>query len=77
MDKKTEAMISLGAAIGSNCIPCFDNLYARSKELGIDDTDINKVIEISLGVRNGASMVLKTAINDTTGKFKYTQDTCC
>ncbi len=77
MDKKTEVMISLGAAIGSTCIPCFDHLYARSKELGIDDAEISKIIEIGLRIRNGASMVIKSAIQDTTGDFEYSQGECC
>lgn len=34
MVSKTEMMVALGAAIGANCIPCFDYLYACYRETG-------------------------------------------
>ena len=40
MDASTEIMVAPGAAIGANCIPCFDNVVARSHELNLSGEDI-------------------------------------
>lgn len=37
MDTKTEVMVAMGAAIGANCIPCFDHLYAKARELRLSE----------------------------------------
>ena len=47
MDKKTEVMVALGAAIGVNCIPCFDHLYSKAKEINMDDEEIKDIVEIA------------------------------
>jgi hypothetical protein len=30
-------MVAMGAAIGANCIPCFDHLYAKARELRLSE----------------------------------------
>ena len=44
MDSKTQVMVALGAAIGVNCIPCFDHLYGKAKEVGLGEDDIRDII---------------------------------
>ena len=77
MDKKTEVMVALGAAIGVNCIPCFDHLYSKAKEIHMDDEDIKKIVEIAGKVKNGASTFLKQAISDVVGDVNdFRQPSC-
>ncbi len=64
MDRKTELMVSLGAAIGVNCIPCFDHLYARAREVELEDKEIRAVADLAFKVRNGAGMFMKKAVNE-------------
>ncbi|MDA8137899.1 MAG: hypothetical protein M0036_04525 [Desulfobacteraceae bacterium] len=64
MDTKTEVMVAMGAAIGANCIPCFDHLYAKAREARLSEAEIEKVVEIGFKVKNGASLVLKKAIGE-------------
>jgi len=64
MDRKTEIMVSLGVAVGANCIPCFDHLYARAREVELDDEDIRAVADIAFKVKNGAVMFMKNAVNE-------------
>lgn len=77
MDKKTEVMVALGAAIGVNCIPCFDHLYSRAKEVDMDDEEIKEILAIAGKVKNGAAMFLKTAITDTVGEISEQEQPCC
>jgi len=68
MDAKTEVMVALGAAIGVNCIPCFDHLYAKSKEVGLTDGDVVKIMQIAEKVKGGAAMFIKNAVVEVVGQ---------
>lgn len=67
MDPKTEVMVALGVAIGVNCIPCFNHLYARSKEVGLTDEDVRRVCRTADKVKGGAAMFIKNAVSDAAG----------
>lgn len=77
MNKKTDVMISLAAAIGANCIPCFDNLYEKAKGLGVSNEEVLRVAETANKVKTGASIFIKNAINDTMGVEPETDPPCC
>ncbi len=77
MNEKTDVMIALAAAIGANCIPCFDNLYERAKNLGVSNEEVLRVAETANKVKTGASIFIKNAINDTMGLKPETDQPCC
>jgi len=77
MDPKTEVMVSLAAAIGANCIPCFDYIYGKARELDLPETEVQRVIEAAFKVKNGAHVFMKNAVNDTTGTAPPDQAPCC
>lgn len=77
MNEKTDVMIALAAAIGANCIPCFDHLYERAKGLGISNEEVLRVAETANKVKTGASIFIKNAINDTMGLKPETDQPCC
>ena len=77
MDKKTEVMVALAAAIGVNCIPCFDHLYSKAKEINMDDEEIKKIVEIAGKVKNGASKFLKQAISDVVDGVNDSRQPSC
>ncbi|RJQ87334.1 MAG: carboxymuconolactone decarboxylase family protein [Desulfobacteraceae bacterium] len=66
MDPKTQVMVAMGAAIGANCIPCFDHLYAKGREVRLSEAEIEQVVEVAFKVKNGAGLFLKKAIGDVT-----------
>jgi alkylhydroperoxidase/carboxymuconolactone decarboxylase family protein YurZ len=68
MDKKVEVMVSLAAAIGANCIPCFDYIYSKAKELNLEEAEIQRVVEAAFMVKNGAQVFMKNAVNEMTGE---------
>ena len=76
MDPKTEVMVALGAALGVNCIPCFDHLYARSKEVGMTNEEIRKICRIADKVKGGAAVFIKKAVIDVAGEPVDASESC-
>ncbi len=77
MDSKTQVMVALGAAIGANCIPCFDHLYGKAKEVGLGEQEIRDIVATAYKVKNGAAIFLKQAIDDQVGSVDNTEQPCC
>ncbi len=59
MDSRTQVMVALGAAIGVNCIPCFDHLYGRATEEGLGEEETRDIIQTAYKVKNGATAFIK------------------
>jgi 4-carboxymuconolactone decarboxylase len=76
MNPKTEVMVALGAALGVNCIPCFDHLYAKSKEVGLTDEEIRKISQIADRVKGGAAVFIKQAVADVAGEPASAYEAC-
>lgn len=74
---KTEAMIALAAAVGANCIPCFDKLYEKARNLGVTDQEVLWVADTAGKVKTGASVFIKNAINETMGLKPEAEQPCC
>jgi len=77
MDEKTEIMVALGVAVGVNCVPCFDHLYSKSREIKLDEKEVRAIIKIADKVKNGASIFMKNAIVDTLGNAPTEEQPCC
>lgn len=77
LDSKTEVMVSLGTAIGANCIPCFEHLYLKARDLNITADEIQHVVDIAVKVKNGASIFMKNTINQAMGETAETEQPCC
>ena len=76
MNAKTEIMVALGAAIGANCIPCFDHLYSRSWELKLSNEEIRAVAAIAGKVKNGAAVFMQNNIAETLGDTPLEEQPC-
>lgn len=77
MNDKTEIIIALSAAVGANCIPCFDHLYEKAKNVGITDDEVLFITETANKVKTGAAIFIKNAINDTIGLEPEVDQPCC
>ena len=76
METKIEVMIALGVAVGVNCIPCFDHLYGRSKDVGLNEDDIKRIFQIAEKVKGGAAVFMKNAVCDVAGDFTEKMEAC-
>jgi len=83
MDEVTKTLISLGASVAANCIPCIEHYYAKAVAVGIHSVEIKEVIEIAEKVKNGAGITTKGCICDMmnssktqTGKSRN-RPSCC
>jgi AhpD family alkylhydroperoxidase len=64
MDEKTKTLISLGASVAANCIPCIEHYYAKADAAGIHSVEIKAAVEIAEKVKNGAGIATKSCIYD-------------
>ena len=58
MDKKTELLVSLGASMAANCLPCFNYYYQQAEKLGLDPADVLQAMEIANKIKNSLSMLM-------------------
>lgn len=62
LSKKEKEFVALGAALGSNCVPCIIYHIKESRKSGISDEQIRGAIELAEKVRKvPAEKVLNTA----------------
>jgi AhpD family alkylhydroperoxidase len=47
-----EELVAIGAAIGSNCAPCFRSHFSRAIELGVSPDDIDRAVRTALAVKD-------------------------
>lgn len=64
MDEKTKLLISIAAATASNCIPCFEHIYYKSKEMDVSWDEIQQAVDIGEKIKNGSSLAIKSVIMD-------------
>jgi AhpD family alkylhydroperoxidase len=62
MDEKTKIMISLGAAVAANCVPCFEHYLGKAELAGLTTEEIQDTAEIADQVKNGARITIMKAI---------------
>ena len=55
MDKKTQELIAIGAAVTANCVPCFKFHYSKLREEDASDDEIREAIRVGRMVRKGAA----------------------
>jgi AhpD family alkylhydroperoxidase len=55
MDKKTQELIAIGAAVTANCVPCFKFHFSKVREEDASDEEIREAIRVGRMVRKGAA----------------------
>jgi alkylhydroperoxidase/carboxymuconolactone decarboxylase family protein YurZ len=81
MDQKTELLVSLGASMAANCLPCFNYYYQHAEKLGIDPAEVLRAMEIANKVKNSLSMLMGNHVRKTMGVkeedvFDALEDVC-
>jgi AhpD family alkylhydroperoxidase len=56
-------LVALGAALGSNCVPCIERHVPEARKVGLSDGQINEAIRLADKIRQApARKVLDTAL---------------
>jgi len=55
MDKKTQELIAIGAAVTANCVPCFKFHFAKAHEEDASDDEIREAVRVGRMVWKGAA----------------------
>ncbi len=69
LNPRQRELVALGAALGSNCVPCIEYHIPESRKVGLSDAQISAAIELADKVRQvPAKKVLDAAMRtlDTT-----------
>ena len=74
-------LVALGAAIGSNCVPCAEFHIAEARKLGLTDAQIVEAVRLADKVRQvPARKVLRVALtllNETPASASQEEHPCC
>jgi len=63
LSKRDRELVALGAAMGSNCVPCIEYHIPKAREAGLSDFEIAEAIRLSDRVRQvPARKVLDVAL---------------
>ncbi len=68
MDERTTVLISLGAAVAANCVPCFEHFLGRTEAAGLTPEEIREATEIADQVKNGARITIMNSIRGMIGQ---------
>lgn len=75
-DEKMETLIAIGAAMASNCIPCFEHLYEKAITSGLTAEQIKKALDIAGNVKKGAHSAISDSINELIGDDGIIESRC-
>lgn len=63
LTKRERTLVSLGAAIASNCVPCVEFHIPEARKAGLSDIQIKQALQVADKVRRvPARMVLQAAL---------------
>ena len=55
MDAKTKELVGIAAAVAGHCQKCFSYHYNEAKRIGIDQKDIQEVVEFAKAIRSAGN----------------------
>jgi 4-carboxymuconolactone decarboxylase len=62
LNNREQLFVALGAAIGSNCVPCVESIVPKARQAGIEDWELRLAVNAADFVRQKpAAKVLSTA----------------
>ncbi len=62
LNEREQLFVALGAAIGSNCVPCVEKIVPKAKAAGIENWELRLALNVADFVRQKpAAKVLSTA----------------
>jgi alkylhydroperoxidase/carboxymuconolactone decarboxylase family protein YurZ len=75
---REQLLVALGAAMGSNCVPCIESILPKARAAGIADGDLQEAVDLADVVRRKpARKVLETARELLTGRAPEPEEGPC
>ena len=75
LNPRDSELVALGAAMGSNCVPCIEYHIPEARKAGISDGEIHAAIRLADRVRRvPAQKVLDAALKALPGAFAATNN---
>ena len=65
MDTKTNELAGIAAAVAGHCQRCFSYHYNEAKRIGIDQKDIQEVIEFAKAIRSAGNKGMDEFVKNT------------
>ncbi len=80
LSSRERELVALGAAMGSNCVPCIEYHIPQARKAGLTDSQISEAIQLADKVRQvPARKVLDAALKmlpETSTHFKTNEPGC-
>lgn len=71
-------LVALGAALGSNCVPCIENHIPAARKAGLSDSEIRGAVRLADELRKvPAAKVLDAALTLLDSPGSHTASPCC
>jgi alkylhydroperoxidase/carboxymuconolactone decarboxylase family protein YurZ len=82
MDERTRLLVSLGAAVAANCVPCFEHFLGKTEGAGLTSEEIQEAVEVADQIKNGARINVMSSIRAMIGEKwsaseSVTERSCC
>ena len=77
MDEKIKEMIAIGASVTANCIPCIQYHFAKAREVGVTDAEIEAAVQVGKLVRKGAAKKWDEEIKELLSASPGQQESVC
>lgn len=55
LDSNVQELVAIGASVSANCHPCVKYHIAKAREMKIDESEIQKAVDVGKMVRKGAA----------------------
>ncbi len=74
-------LVAIGAAIGSNCEPCFKYHYDQARKLGVSDADMRRAVDMAQMVKDTPALAIlnlaERFVGKSTPETAAKQSPCC
>jgi len=82
MDEKTKLLVSLGASVAVNCVPCFEHFLGKTGAIDLTSEEIQEAAEIADQIKNGARITMMSNIRgmiggDASQCSRKSEKSCC
>ena len=70
-------LVAIGAAIASNCEPCFKHHFSEARKLGVSKEDMRRAVDMAQAVKDSPARAALELANKYLGKPRPVAIDCC